>query len=221
MSALCTITNPQSKYHQAAAICFHKALTLFTLSHSDIRIVLSWSPKNNDLIYDLHARTLVAEAALSFPSTGLKLMNLMAYQKSVAKTRAFQIWEVQYQRTLCLEQFNAPRRFTYTHALINSPSTHNHHLWREATKFTKHLGCKKPLYHCHQTSTAFQLAVDHAFMGSHTHHFRPSNPPETHACECGQPMHDPDHFICTCPLLSQQRRDTHIQTNFDTFWGFQ
>lgn len=31
-SALHTITNPQSKSHQAATIHFHKALTLFTLS---------------------------------------------------------------------------------------------------------------------------------------------------------------------------------------------
>ena len=84
-------------------------------------------PKYNDLVYDLCVWTYAAEAAFSFPSTGLKSMNSAAYQKSVARTRAFQAWEKQYQRTLCVEQFNAnngiPRHFAYTHTLIDSPST--------------------------------------------------------------------------------------------------
>ena len=158
---------------------------------------------------------------MSLPTTGLRLINSAAHQKSVARTRAFKAWEVQYQRTLCVEQFNAihgiPRRFAYTHTLINGPSTHNHPLWREATKATKHLGRKKPLYHRRQTSTAFQLAVDHAFTGSYAKRFRPSDPPESHSCPCGHHMRDPDHFIRHCPMLTQQRRDARIQTNFDTF----
>ena len=88
-SALRTISNPQSKSHQEAVIHFHKALTLFSLSFKDTWIVLTWSPKNNDLNYDLQARTLTAEAALAFPVTGLKSMNTAAYQKSVARSRAF------------------------------------------------------------------------------------------------------------------------------------
>ena len=70
-SALRIITNPRTKSHQDASICFHKALTLFTLSHRHVWVVLTWSPKNNNLHFDLRMRTLVAEAALSFPSTGL------------------------------------------------------------------------------------------------------------------------------------------------------
>ena len=46
VSALHVISNPQSKSHQDAVIHFHKALTLFTMSHRDIQIVLTWSPKN-------------------------------------------------------------------------------------------------------------------------------------------------------------------------------
>ena len=198
-SALRVISNPRSKSHQEAVIHFHEALTLFSLSHKDTRIVLTWSPKNNDLSYDLLVRTLAAEAALSFPDSGLKSMNSAAYQKSVARSRAFKAWEVQYQRTLCVEQFNAnngiPRRFAYTHTLVDGPSTHNHPLWREATKSTKHMGRKKPIYHRRQTSTAFQLAVDHAFTGSYAKRFRPSDPPESHACQCGFHMRDPNHFI--------------------------
>ena len=220
-SALRIITNPRTKSHQDAAIRFHKALTLFTLSHRHVRVVLTWSPKNDDLHFDLRARTLTAEAALSFPSSGLKLINSAAHQKSLARTKAFRSWDRHYQRTLCLEQFNAnngiPRRFAYTHTLVDGPSVHNHPLWREATKATKHMGHKKPIYHRRQTSTAFQLAVNHAFTGSYAKRFRPSDPPETHACECGHHLRDPDHFIRHCPLLSQQRRDTRIQTNFDTF----
>ena len=199
----------------------HKTLTLFTLSFKDVRIVLTWSPKNNDLVYDLCTRTNVAEAALSFPCNGLKLMNSTAYQKSVARTKAFQSWEKLYQRTWCIKQFNTnngiPRCFAYAHTLVDSPSTHNHPLWREATKTTKHMGHKKPLYHRCQTSTALQLAVNHAFTGSYARKFHPSDPPESHACECGHPLHDPEHFIHHCPILSKQRRDSRIQTNFDTF----
>ena len=184
-------------------------------------MVLTWSPKNDDLYFDLHARTLAAEAALSFPSSGLKLINSAAHQKSLACNRAFQSLDREYQKTLCLEQFNTnngiPRRFAYTHMLVDGPSVHNHPLWREATKSTKHMGRKKPIYHCRQTSTALQLAVDHTFTGSYAKRFHPSDPPETHSCECGHPLRDPDHFIHKCPILSQQRRDSHIQTNFDTF----
>ena len=219
--ALRVIANPRTKSHQDAAIRFHKALTLFTLSHRHVWVVLTWSPKNDDLLFNLRARTLVAEAALSLPSTGLRLINSAAHQKSLAHTKAFWAWDNQYQQTLCLEQFNTnngiPRHFAYTHTLVDGPSVHNHPLWREATKSTKHMGRKKPIYQRHQTSTAFQLAVNHAFTGSYAKHFRPSDPPESHSCECEHPMHDPDHFIHHCPLLSQQRRDTHIQTNFDTF----
>ena len=36
---------------------------------------------------------------------------------------------------------------------------------------------KKPTYHRRQTSTVFQLAVDHAFTGSYAKRFRPLDPP--------------------------------------------
>lgn len=184
-------------------------------------MVLTWSPKNDDLLYDVCARTLTAEAALSFHSDRLKLINSAAYQKSVARTKAYEMWNRQYQWRQCMKQFNSnngiPRSFAYNHILIDNPSGHNHPLWREATSTTKDTGPKKPKYHHCQTSTAFQLAVDHAFMGSYTLHFHPSDPPETHACPCGHhPMRDPNHFIHKCPLLSQQRRDVCIQTNFNT-----
>ena len=66
------------------------------MNHRDVWVVLTWSPKNDNLAYNLQARTLMAEAALYFPAHGLKLINSVAHQKSMAKARAFQWWEAPY-----------------------------------------------------------------------------------------------------------------------------
>ena len=50
--------------------------------------------------YNSCAHILAAEVVSSFPSNGLRLMNSAAYQKSVARTKAFQVWEKQYQRMI-------------------------------------------------------------------------------------------------------------------------
>lgn len=48
------------------------------------------------------------------------------------------------------------------------------------------------------TSTALQLAVDHAFTGSYAARFRPSDPPESSSCPCGNPLRTPQHLVLNC-----------------------
>ena len=49
-SALQAIQNPRSIKAHAHCIRFHKVLTTFFLIHRDVRIVLAWSPKNDDVM---------------------------------------------------------------------------------------------------------------------------------------------------------------------------
>ena len=48
-SALQAIRNPRSIKAHAQCIRFHKALTTLFLTHRDVRLILAWSPKNDDL----------------------------------------------------------------------------------------------------------------------------------------------------------------------------
>lgn len=63
-SALHTITNPQSKSHQAATIHFHKALTLFTLSHRTLELFLPGYPR----IMTLSMTSMPEPSQLRWPS---------------------------------------------------------------------------------------------------------------------------------------------------------
>ena len=184
--ALQAICNPRSIKAHSSCIHFHKALTTFFLSHRDIRLVLAWSPKNDDLALDLTTRNCAAEACLEFPPQGMDSIQLAAYQKSRARTKAFSEWEHKYLQdhladsacTGWLGAELAPPRFACTHTLVKPPSIHNHPLWREATKRMTDNGGKKLKW----PPTAFQLAVDHPFTVSYAAHFWPSDPPHTHSC---------------------------------------
>jgi hypothetical protein len=57
-----------------------------------------------------------------------------------------------------------------------------------------------PLFPWRTTSTALQLAVDHAFTGSYARRFRPLDPPDSLQCPCGSPLHNPNHLIRDCHL---------------------
>ena len=103
-SALQAIRNPRSIKAHAHCICFHKALTTFFLAHRDVRLILAWSPKNDDLCGDLLACTLAAEASQEFPPEGMDSIQLAAYQKGRAKARAFQQWERQYRHNRMQEE---------------------------------------------------------------------------------------------------------------------
>ena len=104
-SALQAIHNPWSIKAHSHCIHSHKVLTTFFLAHRDIRIILAWSPKNNDLQGDLLAHTLVAEASQEFPPSGLDSVQSVAYQKGRAKTRAFEQWEHKYRHNQMQEEF--------------------------------------------------------------------------------------------------------------------
>ena len=225
-SALQAIQNPRSIKAHAHCIHFHKALTTFFLIHRDVRLILAWSPKNDDLRGDLLARTLAAEASLEFPPEGMDSVQSAAYQKGRAKIRAFEQWERQYRHNRMQEEFRttwlgtviAPPRFCYQHAITEPPSIHHHPLWKEATSLTKKVAGqrRKPKYTRRTTSTALQLAVDHAFTGSYARRFRPADPPETHLCVCGPVLRDPAHLLTKCPLFHQQRVDAVIITDHRT-----
>ena len=175
--ALQAICNPRSIKAHAHCIRFHKALTNFFLIHRDVRLILAWSPKNDDLGSDLLSRTLVAEASQEFPPDRMDSIQLAAYQKGRAKIRAYQQWERQYRHNRMQEEFHtmwlgtivAPPRFCYQHTITEPPSIHHHPLWKEATSLTKKVAGqrRKPKYIRCTTSTALQLAVNHAFTGSY------------------------------------------------------
>ena len=222
-SALQAIRNPRSVKAHAHCIRFHKALTTFFLLHRDVRLILAWSPKNDLLQGDLLACTLAAEASQEFPPEGMDSVQSAAYQKGRAKIRAFQQWERQFQHNRMQEEFRtkwlgvvkAPPRFCYQHAISDPPSINHHPLWKEATSLTKKVAGqrRKPKYTRRTTSTALQLAVDHAFTGSYARRFRPADPLETHLCVCSPALRDPLHLLTKCPLFHQQRVQAVIITD--------
>ena len=192
----------------------------------DVRLILAWSPKNDNLKGDLLTRTLAAEASQEFPPEGMDSVQSAAYQKGRAKARAFEQWERQYRHNRMQEEFRtrwlgvveAPPRFCYQHAITEPPSIHHHPLWKEATSLTKKVAGQRrwPKYTRRTTSTALQLAVDHAFTGSYARRFRPSDPPEKNLCVCSPVLRDPRHLLTKCPLFHQQRVDAVIITDHRT-----
>ena len=224
--ALQAICNPQSIKAHAHCIRFHKVLTTFFLTHRDVRLILAWSPKNDDLCSDLLARTLAAEASQEFPPDGMDSIQSAAYQKGRAKIRAYQQWECQYRHNHMQEEFHttwlgtviAPPCFCYQHTITEPPSIHHHPLWKEATSLTKKVARqrRKPKYTRCTTSTALQLAVNHAFTRSYTRQFQPADPPETHLCICRPVLRDPLHLLTKCPLFHQQRVEAVIITDHHT-----
>jgi hypothetical protein len=99
-------------------------------------------------------------------------------------------------------------RAAYQYAISQPPSKVNHPLWSAVTAMEKDKqGCKtwRPLFSRQTTSTTLQLAVDHAFTGSYTRRFRPSDPPASMRCPCRHPLHNPHHLIRDCRLFYLQR----------------
>ena len=87
----------------------------------------------------------------------------------------------------------------------------NDQVWTEDER-NYGLKTKKPLYRRHTTSTAIQLAVDHAFTGTYATRFRPSDPPESLRCPCGNDTRSPTHIILECPLFAEDRATSKILT---------
>ncbi|KAH9169550.1 hypothetical protein EDB89DRAFT_1854301 [Lactarius sanguifluus] len=62
---------------------------------------------------------------------------------------------------------------------------------------------KTPKFTRRTTSTALQIATDHAFTGTYAQWFRPSNPPESGSCPCGAGTCSAEHIILHCPQFVQ------------------
>jgi hypothetical protein len=91
--------------------------------------------------------------------------------------------------------------FAYAHTLTRPPNGGNHPLWRAATereKDDKGRQTGPPLYSRRTTSTAVQLAFDHAFTGTYVVRFRPGDPEEASACHCGAIFKTDDHVLYNC-----------------------
>jgi hypothetical protein len=220
-SALQAVKNPRSIKAHASALRFHRALTIFTLRHSHVSFYLVWSPADGDLEGFRMASTWAAAACLHDPPNGLDRIQSAAYQKDRARARAFLNWEVDFHRERCISDFRAAvtgqptNGHAHTHVILDGPSTHHHPLWSAAVDMEKDDRGKKtkcPLYSRRTTSTAFQLAVDHAFTGSYAQRFRPADPPETLTCPCGAPLRTPQHITQDCPLFYQTRVNHAIHT---------
>ena len=221
-SAIQAVKNPRSRKAHSFALRFHQALTSFYLTHSDVTLFLVWAPADDYLDGYKLANHIASEAAYGDPPNGLDRIQSAAYQKDRARRLVFQKWEREYYLDRTIETFrerwcDTPPSAAYTYTITTHPSETHHPLWREASK-TKveedDLGRKVelPLYHRRTTSAAFQLAVDHAFTGTYAKRFRPSDPPESLLCTCGNVLRSPSYIITACPLHYQYRVNASIHS---------
>jgi hypothetical protein len=220
-SALQVVQNPRSIKAHSSALCFHRALTTFTLRHSHVTFYLVWSPADGDLEGFRMASTWAATACLHNPPNGLDRVQSAAFQKDRARTCTFVNWEIDFHQECCISDFQAAvtsiptNGHAHTHVILDGPSTHHHPLWSAAVDMEKDSRGKKtkrPLYSRRTTSTALQLTVDHAFTGSYAQRFRPADPPKTLTCPCGAPLRTPQHITRECPLFYQTRVNHAIHT---------
>jgi hypothetical protein len=198
---------------------FHQALTTLTLHHRATRFYLVWTPVDAELEGQRVARVIAAEACLQDPPEGLHKVQSAAYQKARAREWAFNKWEQDYhfdraRNALQLRATGLPLDgAAFTHAITTPPSGANHPLWKAAVAVeTDEHGRKtrRPKYPRRVTSTALQLAIDHAFTGSYTARFRPSDPPDSLLCPCGAPLRTPQHLTLECRRFFQHRLDCGI-----------
>jgi hypothetical protein len=222
-SVLQAVKNPCSVKAHAAALRFHKALTLLMLRHRQVSYFLVWAPADDYLEGHNMAVEAAKQASWGLPPDGMDRIQSASFQKSRARQKAFLAWEHEFELERCLAQFrlhwtgDSGEGHTHREKIITEPpSTNNHLLWVAATdiKRDKH-GCKthRPLYSRRTTSTAVQLAVDHAFTGSYAKRFRPSDPVETTACICGATLRTPTHLIRECLRHYQVRVNAGIQSH--------
>ena len=93
-----------------------------------------------------------------------------AFQKNQAHLWAFHQWRNHYNASLPLRQHSKlPGRFVYTHTLTCPPDGQtNHPLWQACLECTPNPGGTPMTLPCFTrctTSTAIQVAIDHAFTG--------------------------------------------------------
>jgi hypothetical protein len=142
-----------------------------------------------------------------------------AFQKDRTRRKAFHQWELEYKdartrNALHIESTGAPLDgAAYQYTISQPPSKVNHPLWSAAVAMEKDKRGRKtwrPLFSQRTTSTALQLAVDHAFTGSYARRFCPTDPPESLRCPCGFHLRNPDHLIRHCRFFYLHRLSNHI-----------
>jgi hypothetical protein len=207
--ALQAVQNPRSIKAHSFALRFHHALTtLFSLHNR--RITLCWAPKDDSLEGNLMARSLASQACsrerADLPNSMDRIL-LATFQKDHARRAAFRQWELEYKaartrNTLHIESYGSPLDgAAYQYAISQPPSEVNHPLWSATVTMEKDKQGRKtrrPIFTWRTTSTAFQLAVDHAFTGSYAKRFRPNDPPSSLRCPCKFHLRNPDHLIRHC-----------------------
>ena len=175
------VKNLWSMKAHSFAMHFHIALTQFFLSFTNVSITLVWAPSDVTLVGSRLASFVAEEAAYGSPPDGLNRIQSVAFQKDQVCKIAFRNWERDFYLDCSLEVFNFQWQgitpsHVYLHTIISPPLEVHHPLWKEATCTQIDdfgLKTKTPLYHHHTTSTAIQLAVDHAFTGTYTLRFWP------------------------------------------------
>jgi hypothetical protein len=194
--ALQVVQNTRSNKAHTYTLRFHKALTMFFSSHREVHLVLCWVPKDDDLEGDRMARSLAAAACcqnLADLPDGMDRILSAAYQKDRAHRRAFHQWEMDYHLARARNdlQVNATGLpldgAAYQYVISQPPSKVNHPLWSAVVAMEKDKRghkTQRPLFTRWTTSTALQLAVDHAFTGSYASRFRPLDPPHSLSCPC-------------------------------------
>jgi hypothetical protein len=176
--ALQAVQNPRSIKAHSFALRFHHALTtLFTLHNG--HITLCWAPKDDSLEGNLMARSLASRACsrerTDLPNRMDRILSA-AFQKDHARWAVFHQWEPDYKAARTrnithIESYGSPLDgAAYQYAISQPPSEVNHQLWSAVVAMERDEQGRKtrrPTFTRRTTSTALQLAVDHAFTGSY------------------------------------------------------
>jgi hypothetical protein len=205
------VMNPRSIKAHSFALRFHHALTTFFSNHRG-HITLCWAPKDDSLEGNWLARSLASQVCSWDPADlpeGMDCIQSAAFQKDCTHRRAFHQWELDYRLARARNVQHVKSTGTpldgaaYQYAISQPPSEVNHPLWSTVVAMEKDKRGRKtrhPLFTQRTTSTALQLAVDHAFTGSYARCFRPADPPESLRCPCGFHLCNPDHLIQHCRI---------------------
>ena len=151
------ITNIRAPAAQPHNTLFNSSLTSFCSRHKDTGITLVWSPASRDRVQDSAVRTQALAACTHAPRASLNRVQSAAYQKSVARKRAFTRWAQEWKEERRKRRLHDS--FAYEYALTHPPDGNNHPLWTAAVKKAN----GSPLFSRHTTTTALRLAVGHAF----------------------------------------------------------
>jgi hypothetical protein len=214
-SALQAVTNPRTKSVQEAALLFHFSLTTFFHLHPSVGLFLVWTPRDETLEPQCMAKDLVVTACQHDPPDGLHKIQSAVFQKDRAQWAAFSAWAAEFNAT----HNNRPNRrkpgkFAHTHTITRPPDGQQHHpLWTASLHREKGPDRKRsarPNFTRRTTSTALQVAVDHAFTGTYVDRMRPNDPPEARHCPCGASMRSPEHIALHCRRFDWDRLVAHI-----------